>query len=279
MEIKKITDAIKASAPKNDLQLDPTKSRTLTQSTHSTTENSLDQPLCIPEYHSNQVALEHYYNPLISSAASIIAAVSLLQKNNHLDPEKRNTLDKYIKQFEKNARQKKYRYSVIMAAKYLLSSYIEIAAPDAIKKSKDHKEHDIKTPRFFLILERACEEPEEHIDLIELGYLLLQLGFSGNTAQGHLAPTQLENIRDNLRYIIRRTRGEPSEQTFFNTATQENRTQSKWLYITRWHRSLMGLFVLTMVTTTYTICAHQLDLISTAHYSQGSTWTARLPED
>lgn len=279
MEIKKITDAIKASAPKNDLLLDPTKNRGLTHSNHSTAENSLNQPLHIPEDNTNQITLEHYYNPLVSSAASIIAAVSLLQKNNSADLEIRNTLDKYIKQFEQNARKKKYRYSVIMAAKYLLSSYIEIAAPDTMKNNKDNKENNTKTPRFFLILERACEEPEEHIDLIELGYLLLQLGFSSNTAQGHLESAKLENIKDNLRYIIRRTRDEPSDQTFFNTPSQDKSPQSKWIFITHWHRSLMGFFVLTMLTTTYTICAHQLDLISSAHYSQSSTWTASLPED
>ena len=61
--------------------------------------------------------------------------------------------------------------------------------------------------KFFSILERAIKEPAHYIDLMELIYLCLSLGYKGRYRSTEYSQYQLEQITDNLYKHIRAYRG------------------------------------------------------------------------
>lgn len=65
--------------------------------------------------------------------------------------------------------------------------------------------------RFFAILERVIKEPQVYIDLMELLYLCLSLGYKGKYRNTEHSQYQLESITNNLYLAIRAYRGDTSK--------------------------------------------------------------------
>jgi type VI secretion system protein ImpK len=62
--------------------------------------------------------------------------------------------------------------------------------------------------KFFIILDRMRDLPAENIDILELMYIFLSLGYEGKYRVVHRGRDLLEQLRDELFQIIRRHRGE-----------------------------------------------------------------------
>ena len=62
--------------------------------------------------------------------------------------------------------------------------------------------------KFFNILDYLLQEPARHIDLLELMYLCLAMGFEGKYRVQDQGDRQLQSIQENLFYTIREIRGE-----------------------------------------------------------------------
>ena len=62
--------------------------------------------------------------------------------------------------------------------------------------------------KFFLLVGRLAANPQEHIDLLELMYMVLGLGFEGRFGTGNQARHQLETIRHRLLTILTSARGD-----------------------------------------------------------------------
>lgn len=62
--------------------------------------------------------------------------------------------------------------------------------------------------KFFQLLARLCQNPGAHLDLIELQYYCLQLGFEGRYRVLDQGQSQLDGIRQRLLRILRTQRGE-----------------------------------------------------------------------
>jgi type VI secretion system protein ImpK len=62
--------------------------------------------------------------------------------------------------------------------------------------------------KFFQLLARLCQNPAAHLDLIELQYYCLQLGFEGRYRVLDQGQSQLDGIRQRLLRILRVQRGE-----------------------------------------------------------------------
>ncbi|WP_332876504.1 type IVB secretion system protein IcmH/DotU [Massilia sp. S19_KUP03_FR1] len=61
--------------------------------------------------------------------------------------------------------------------------------------------------KFFLVLQRLCQEPAKHIDLLELMYLCLALGLEGRFRLAPDGPAQLTLLRERLAALIGQQRG------------------------------------------------------------------------
>ncbi len=62
--------------------------------------------------------------------------------------------------------------------------------------------------KFFLLLDKALEDPRRNLPLIELMYICLALGFEGRYRVIDNGRSQLEALRDRVYNVIRRERGE-----------------------------------------------------------------------
>lgn len=162
-------------------------------------------------------------NPIVAAASPLFTLSTQLagQTTSPDLKELHHTLSHEIKLFENKANALGYRAPIILAARYLLCALLDeiILTTDWGKKSQWLEHNLLQTfqreapggERFFLILERSCENPELHIDLLELGYLCLSLGFQGKYRGTERSHQELGQIIDNIYHFIRYVRGDFSK--------------------------------------------------------------------
>lgn len=213
-------------------------------------------------------------NPLIASASALFSiATTLMQVTTLPDPSKlHQDLAHEIRAFETNAHKEGYRSNVILAARYVLCSFIdeillnadwantEWANSNIWKQQtllQTFHDEDWGGERFFVILERSYEDPKLYIDLLELLYICLSLGFSGKYEQREHGQAELTQITDQLYKFIRQERGE-----FFKSLHIVNETSNtpllpakKYQQHTWWPTTLVTtiLMLVTFISFNHTL--------------------------
>lgn len=159
-------------------------------------------------------------NPLVNAAETLLAVhAKVSQSARHSDVAGLyRQLTQEIREFESKARDKGIRPEIVLAARYVLCSVLDEAvlntpwgsdSPWAQRSllSAFHNETS-GGEKFFLILDRMRQAPAENLDMLELMYLCLSLGFEGRYRLANRGRDTLEQIKDDLFRIIRRYRGE-----------------------------------------------------------------------
>lgn len=174
-------------------------------------------------YRSQLFTTFHSINPLIAAASPLLAIITKLGKQTSAlqFSALHKSLVHEMKAFECQTQNHGYRANTILAARYILCAWAdeiilntqEEAAVEWQKQSllRTFQRESCGAERFFLILERSCEDPTLYIDLLELIYLCLRFGFQGkfrNQAHGY---ENLDTITDTLYQCIRQERGEISK--------------------------------------------------------------------
>lgn len=149
-------------------------------------------------------------NPLIAAASKLLGAIIKLRTTmNHGNvPDLHKRLTREIQNFEREAKQLSLPAETVLTARYLLCTVVdEIVLSTPWGTSSGWSQHSLLSlfhketfggEKFFLILQRTLETPSSHIELLELFYLCLSLGFQGKyrlISRGH---EELERIRENL---------------------------------------------------------------------------------
>ncbi len=173
--------------------------------------------LSVPENTGlSSVALD--LNPIVQSAAPLIAVLSELKfPEVFCDTEKlRRKLVTQIKEFENNAKLKG-----VPAMNVLVARYVICAALDEAVLSLPSAEHSgwasqslLSTfhedagggEKFFVILERMNQDPALNVDMLELIYLCLSLGFEGKYRLMDGGQEQLRILRESLYQRIHQQR-------------------------------------------------------------------------
>jgi type VI secretion system protein ImpK len=186
-------------------------------------------PLANPShvyYRSKILHVNQGINPLLASAAALLALVTELRVGSvAIDHELYALLIHEIKAFEFSAQQNGYRSEHVLVARYLLCATIDEVMLSRAESYQllnyFHGEAD-GGERFFLILERLSIAPAAHIDLLELIYWCLNLGFVGKYQQRPQARAELDIIMEKLYQSIRQQRGEVKKSLIFaeQTVTQ-----------------------------------------------------------
>jgi type IV/VI secretion system ImpK/VasF family protein len=200
-------------------------------------------------------------NPLIASAMPLLSRVGEIEQLSGVTAEQlAQELQHEIKAFENAAHKNNYRSQMILAARYLLCSLLD----ELIEKFQpqlnwpDHSllkffQHEtFGGERFFIILKRSFEDPAVYIDLLELGYICLSLGYHGKYQQ----PSELRELGlfiDQLYQIIEQQRGEHQPAL---TEIRHTKPSSRWRLPPWWAMVVSCGIILSTIFIPYT---HQLN--------------------
>ncbi|WP_043319681.1 type IVB secretion system protein IcmH/DotU [Microbulbifer sp. HZ11] len=149
-------------------------------------------------------------NPLISAASKLLGAIIRLRTtmNHNNVPDLHKRLTREIQSFEREAKQLSLPQETVLTARYLLCTVVdEVVLTTPWGTASGWSQHSLLSlfhketfggEKCFLILQRTLETPGSHIELLELFYLCLSLGFQGKYRLAPRGYEQLDQIRDNL---------------------------------------------------------------------------------
>jgi type VI secretion system protein ImpK len=159
-------------------------------------------------------------NPLVSAAAGLLAQpAQFLNMTSHNDVAGlRNQVLEEIKSFENNARVMGIDANVTYTSRYVLCTFIDEAVLNTLWGSSStwasqgllstlHNETR-GGETFFVILDKLLRDPNASVDLIELMFICISLGFKGSYAVMDRGHEKLEELRNIVFEHIRRYRGE-----------------------------------------------------------------------
>ena len=158
-------------------------------------------------------------NPLEECATLMLNLLGQIRNTpSHPNPNAlHQQLQNEIKDFERNAQKKDIPPETIFTARYVLCTTIDefvLSTPwgsASIWSSQSllrifHQETS-GGEKFFLLLDKLINDPNKNIDLLELMYVCLALGFQGRYRVLSDGTNSLESIRENLYRTIRNYRG------------------------------------------------------------------------
>ncbi|TQV76418.1 DotU family type IV/VI secretion system protein [Aliikangiella marina] len=159
-------------------------------------------------------------NPLVNAASTLIAVIEKT-RNTATHPDIAGLHQRLINEinaFQKRVQEIGIKSEICLAGRYLLCSALdemilntpwgaESQWPQKTLLSVFHNETS-GGEKFFQILDRMRQTPSENLDMLELIYILLSLGFEGRYRFANRGRDALEQLRDELFSIIRRHRGE-----------------------------------------------------------------------
>jgi type VI secretion system protein ImpK len=160
-------------------------------------------------------------NPLVAAAHRLLVLVPQLRTTRHQsDPAGlRDALARALREFAARAAAAGMAPERITAARYVLCTALDEAAADtpwggsgvwAQHSLAAMFHNDVKGgEKVFQLMARLAEKPAENLDLLELIYCALSLGFEGRYRIVANGRAQLDAVRDKLAQIIRRERGDP----------------------------------------------------------------------
>ena len=159
-------------------------------------------------------------NPLVAAANPLLNIIPQLRGSiQHPNPNAlRDSLAQGIREFESRARAAGVAPEKVIAARYAICTFVdETAASTPWGVSGAWAQHGLLAlfhgetgggEKFFQLLARLAENPQANLDVIELMYVCLQLGFEGRYRIMEGGHRQLEAVRHRVLSIIRKERGE-----------------------------------------------------------------------
>jgi len=159
-------------------------------------------------------------NPLVNAASILLAVFEKMRQSMKHDNVGglHQRLTGEIKAFEARAIELGTKQEVVLAARYVLCSVLDEAVLNTPWGSESawgqrtlltvfHNEAS-GGEKFFLILDRMLQQPAENLNMLELIYLCLSMGFEGQYRLQQRGRDSLEKMKDELFTVIRRYRGE-----------------------------------------------------------------------
>jgi type VI secretion system protein ImpK len=159
-------------------------------------------------------------NPLVQAASPLLLRMGQMRNATagSVDvPSLRRAALEEIRRFEERARAAGVRNEIVLAARYVLCAGLDEAVLSTPSGSQSEwAQHPLLVAlhreawggeKFFEMLDRIVVDPARHIDLIELQYLILALGFTGKYQMLERGHEQLADLQHNLHRTIQNQRG------------------------------------------------------------------------
>ncbi|PWI34089.1 type VI secretion system protein TssL [Vibrio albus] len=168
-------------------------------------------------------AVEQGLNPLVASASPLLSLVARLRNSaSHKNVEKlREQVEQELHDFENNAVTHTDR-ETIHAARYCLCCVMDETVLNTPWGSQSRwSERSLLVSfhqeswggeKFFVILERLMKDPARHLDMLELIYVCLSMGFEGKYRVLESGRRSLEQMKKTLFQLIRKQKGVPEPE-------------------------------------------------------------------
>jgi type VI secretion system protein ImpK len=185
-------------------------------------------------------------NPLVSAASELVALpAQFLNMISHQDVAglRRQVLEE-IKTFENRARVMGISPEVTYTSRYVLCAFIDEALLNTVWGSNSlwtsqsllsslHNETS-GGEKFFVVLDNLLRDPNANLDLLELMFLCISLGFKGQYAVMDRGLEKLEELRNIVFDHIRRRRGEFPQELSPHWQSQSSQRIALRNYIPLW---------------------------------------------
>ncbi|HEX8614131.1 MAG TPA: DotU family type VI secretion system protein [Telluria sp.] len=162
-------------------------------------------------------------NPLVALANPLLNLIPQIRTTvHHADPAMlREQLVAELRQFETRAREAGIANETIIGARYCLCTTLDEAATltpwggggvwSASSLLVTFHNETWGGEKFFELLSRLASYPAQHVDLLELQYFCLMLGFEGRYRVLDQGRSQLDVLKQRLLQLIRTQRGEHAD--------------------------------------------------------------------
>lgn len=229
-------------------------------------------------------------NPLVSSASVILTVghrLRALLEHDNVQGLQRQLIDE-IKTFENQAKNRQAPAEQIVSARYLLCTMLdEIVLNTPWGASSPWSAHSLLSQfhnetsggeKCFVILQRMLEAPAQHLDVLELFYVVISLGFEGKYKLDPRGRENLEHIRTTLYQSISNYRGEFEPDLSAHWASQSVQKRSLLQYIPLWVIISCVLLLLTLTFSGFRLWLYQATE-PTAQHLQGLMTDAPITTD
>jgi type VI secretion system protein ImpK len=165
------------------------------------------------------IQLHSGLNPMVKAASTLLTLVIKLRTTAEYSnaPQLHQRITREMQQFDQEVRSQGIPQESVLAARYLLCTVLDETVMNTPWGTQSgwsqrsllsifHKE-TFGGEKCFLILQRLQETSSRNLDVLELFYLCLSLGFEGKFRLAPNGHAQLETIRDNLYQTIQNHRG------------------------------------------------------------------------
>ena len=185
-------------------------------------------------------------NPLVTAANPILNLVPQLRVTaHHPNPAAlRDYLVEQIRTFELRAKQAAVNSETIVGARYCLCTALdETAAQTPWGGSGIWSRHSLLVTfhnetwggeKFFQLLSKLGQNPQQHRDLLELMYYCLAMGFEGRFRIVDNGRSQLETLKQRLLQILAQTSQEFDRPLSLHWKGEESNKRKAWMYIPAW---------------------------------------------
>jgi type VI secretion system protein ImpK len=219
-------------------------------------------------YRSKLAASNAGINPMVSAASTLFLLATTLQNLATPPDVSRLQHDLYheMKAFEIKAQSLNYRAQAIQASRYVLCALLdEVILATAWGRHSGWQQQNLLTTfqsetwggeKFFVILQRSCEEPALHIDLLELIYICLSIGYEGKFKLIEQGQQKLHETTDELYRVIQQQRGEFSKRLTLTQPLQQINKKTAWL-LPVWMTALFTLLCVSVVYVGFSLLLEQ----------------------
>jgi len=202
-------------------------------------------------------------NPLVQAASPLLLLSGQL-RSTFSSPDvaglRRHALEE-MRRFEDQARAGGVPNEIVLAARYALCAGLDeavLATPWGAQS--EWAQHPLLVTlhreawggeKFFEMLDRISQDPSRHIDLMELQYLLMALGFGGKYHVLERGHERLAQVQEQLYRKIRSYRGTPESELSLRWRGLEDRRSRLVRYVPWWVVGAAALAILAVTFTAY----------------------------
>jgi type VI secretion system protein ImpK len=159
-------------------------------------------------------------NPLVRAANRLVNLIPQIRAMAHTGDlaQLRERLASEIRLFEQRALEASVPQDQVIGARYCLCTVLdETAMQTPWGSNGEWAQHSLLTrfhdetwggEKYFQLLSRVAQNPQKHLDLLELMYFCIALGFEGRFRVIDNGRGQLETLRQRLATIIQTAKGE-----------------------------------------------------------------------